>query len=161
MKTGIGTVLFKVWRKNMLKHSAKKKTPTCWLITSELMWTLNTSILSPSIVLTGRKMKEESICSPLSNPLWLPCLYRTPWLLCYARIAAHVGSPRLARITHDPHCAWKGAGVGGGQISKLQIANATDTATYSKSQLPESTKLCKLVLKVRFALRYVRKHTKS
>lgn len=49
----------------------------------------------------------------------------------------------------------------GGQISKLQIANATDTATYSKSQLPESTKLCKLVLKVRFALRYVRKHTKS
>lgn len=40
-------------------------------------------------------------------------------------------------------------------------ANITDTATYSKSQLLESTKLCKLPLKVRFVLKDIRKHKAS
>lgn len=72
-----------------------------------------------------------------------------------------VSSPRLARIMHRS-LLYLARLVVGDRFSNYRVrANITDTATYSKSQLLESTKLCKLPLKVRFVLSYIGKHKES
>lgn len=60
--------------------------------------------------------------------------------------------PRVARIPQGSLLYMARLGVGD-RFSNYRVrANITDTAKYSKSQLLETTKLCKLPFKVRVLL---------
>lgn len=104
-------------------------------------------------------MKEEKhLLSSFQSPLTALSFQD---LVAPALNMDHMGSLTPARSTRGLLCL-AGLGDWGGRFPNYRLrANVTDTATYSKSQLLESAKLCKLPLKVRFVLSYIRKHTES
>lgn len=134
-----------------------QKPPACWPVTSELICTLVTSILQ-SINSTYWEEDESSKASAL---IFLIPALPTRLLGFCTRHTTHVGSPRLARTSRRSPLYLAMLGMEN-RFSNYRVrANITDAATHSKSQLLESTKLCKLSLKVRFVLSYIRKHEES